>query len=752
MRTLLILFLLAAGIISYAATPEKTIYAHYMGCFPVGYGATESHRQDMAKTFKHDSKNYLDAMGGRIVNWPLAPQDQLLTPEKSAELEIKRAMRGGIDGFAIDAWAGGQGAKNVLDQLFAAAERMKVPFKITICLDASCLPKNDKEPGNNIQAYADAVKYVLDRHGSSPNLARRDGKPMIVGYHSRSIYRTANIKDLPEGPEKWEHTAKAYREVEKLVGQPLFFHFCIDAFFHDAPKQSPDMIVKVAEWAGKNFGAVGGFLGNGWEIQGKDVATAVKAGGAEWSQPMWFQYNNKAGDLLVGNGLDILRRNWENARQTDSTLLQFVTWNDYGEDTVLAPGYSTGYTILELNRYFVDWWKQGKEPLPQEDSIHLIFRRHVNGASSYPFQMRRSAQGVLEVVTVLKAPAEVSVPGNNVKYQAPAGMFFKQLPLQIGEVKAEIIRAGKQVLSATAPELITDKPFREDNSMVCFSSDFDAQWRIDFGDTQPFYYSEYGDLDKDRLPNWFEMYWFGKFPDFKTATVAKPDDSPAKDGLTNLQKYVSQHNPLQAEAKYHVGQIWDIDSVHKRGVSFNPDIDDNGNPVWYYLYKHGERGQTRHDGDYQLCPHNGQKIQYAGEMAHLSPYKDEKYKYIHGWISRFKAEDGHWQMILRPRVQAIIVLGWKSPVDGVVDIHAKIAPVKGQDGVTLDIALGKESLFKQVYEVGKGGEIDLPGISVKKGEFIYFVADEMPGFDASSLVMDELQLKLVKLGGQRPQN
>ncbi len=745
MKRLLTLSLLATGMLLHAE-PEKTIYAHYMGCFPAGYGAVESHRLEMAKSLRHDSKNYLDALGGRIVNWPLTPPGQLLTPEQSAELEIKRAIRGGIDGFAIDAWAGGQGAQRVLDQLFAAAERMKVPFKITICLDASCLPKNDKEPGNNIQAYADAVKYVLDRHGSSPNLARRDGKPLIVGYHSRGIYHPESIRNMPEGPEKWDRIAQAYREVEKLAGQPLFFHFCIDAFFHNAPRQNPEAIIKVAEWAGKNFGAVGGFLGNDWAGKAGEVAASVKAGGAEWSQPLWFQYNNKAGDLLVGNGLDILRGNWEKARQSGTTMLQFVTWNDYGEDTILAPGYSTGYTILEMNRYFVDWWKHGRAPVPQEDKIHLIFRRYVNGATSYPFQMRRNAPGVLEVVTLLKAPAEVSIPGNKVKYQAPAGLFFKQLPLQAGEVTATLSRDGSQILSVTAPELITDSPFREDNSMVCYSSDFDAQWQTDFGSTPPFYYSENGDIDHDGLPNWFEMYWFGKFPDLRTAAVAKPDDTPANDGVTNLQKYRNRRNPLQPEVKYQAGQVWDMNEIPQRGVSFNPDTDSNGSPVWYYLYKHGERGQTPHDGDYLPCPHNGQKIPYTGgEMVHLSPYKDPKYQYIHGWISRAKAADGHWQLILRPRVQSMIILGWKSPVDGVVDIQAKVAPVKGQDGITLDITKGRESLFKQVYDVGNGGDVNRSGISVKKGEFIYFVADEMPGFDASSLVIDSLQLKLVKL-------
>ncbi|MBM4030805.1 MAG: hypothetical protein FJ291_03370 [Planctomycetes bacterium] len=40
-------------------------------------------------------------------------------------------------------------------------------------------------------------------------------------------------------------------------------------------------------------------------------------------------------------------------------------------------------------------------------------------------------------------------------------------------------------------------------------------WRV-------FVYSEYGDADRDGLPNWFEMYWFGKWGDLRTATVADP--------------------------------------------------------------------------------------------------------------------------------------------------------------------------------------------------------------------------------------
>ena len=45
-------------------------------------------------------------------------------------------MRAGIDGFAIDAWAGGDNAEKVFSALIKVAEEKDYPFEITICLDA----------------------------------------------------------------------------------------------------------------------------------------------------------------------------------------------------------------------------------------------------------------------------------------------------------------------------------------------------------------------------------------------------------------------------------------------------------------------------------------------------------------------------------------------------------------------------------------------------------------------------------------
>lgn len=726
-----------------AEEPPKTIFAHYMGCYPAGYGPTEVHWQNQATEMKHDSTNYLAANGGRIVNWPLVPQNRRLTPGQDAELEIRRAIRGGIDGFAVDAWAGRDQAKAVLDELFAAAERIGKPFALTVCLDPACHEKRDT--GNHIDTYTETIRWLLERHGQSPYLARRDGKPLIFGYGSNGIIFDPAFRALPETPEKWAQIANAYKQVEKNVGQPLFFHFCFD----NLGSKPPEIRQQAAAWAGKEFGAVGGFLGNGWDEDEATIA-AIKAGGAEWSQPLFFQYNNKSGSLMVEPGTDKLRKAWKKARDTDSTLLQFVTWNDYGEDTVLAPGYSTNYTILSLNRYLSDWWKQGHEPQVDKDQLHLIFRRSINGAETFPFHTRRKADGVLEIASILTSPGRITVPGYNLSYDAPAGLSVRQVPLQTGEVSATLSRDGQDVLSVTAPEKVTDHPFREDNSMVCFSSNFMDEWRTDFGDTPPLLYSEYGDIDGDGLPNWFEMYYFGKFPDLSTATAAKPGDDPDGDGRTNLEELQDRTNPLVPERPYEPGYVWDMSSIIENGLSFNPDRDSHERDVWFYFYKHGDAGKIAHDGRYTRMPSSWQDVPYAGKMAHLSPPQDPEgtpYKYLHGWIAHKKTPEDRWQMIMRPRANAAVIVGWKSPVNGKVSVSLDVAEVNGADPLILELGRNEETtpLHTESIPPGQTAQITAGSIEVKKGDFIYLVADAKPRSDSPSTMVENLRIQLESL-------
>lgn len=559
--------IMTVGILSHAADgPEKTIYAHYMACYPVAAAATAHHRANDAHKIRHDGAGQFDAIGDRWRNWPLVPDGMRLSLEESADLEIRRALRGGIDGFSIDAWAGGDSAKQFLDTLFKVAEAKDYPFKITICLDAGVHDNN---------GLAEAIKYLLDRHGSSPKLARRNGKPLIFGYLSSFIgfrYGAEMLKQQPEfvgvdvkelaknpklrlEPAGWQIMADGLLQLQKKVGSDIYFHYCMSAFFHQVPNNTwnQDDIVRAAGFMGARFGAVGEFLGGG--ATHDKMAAAVKAAGAEWSEPMYFQYENiNWGGNRIGKGLDILRDRWKHARDNNSTLIQFVTWNDYTENTCLAPAYETRYTILDLNAYFVQWWKTVKEPASDHDKVYLIYRKYPHGAKIYPFKPKQpDAETVLEVLTILTKPATIRLPGRDAEWEAPAGMSWKQFPATPGPVVAELVRSNwlflpKVELRLESPEPITDHPYREQNGMTCFSTEFRRNWQADFGDAKPLLHGEYADDDGDGLPNWFEMYRFGKFLDYSTATVADPNADPDGDGKTNLQEYLDRTDPTRAPA------------------------------------------------------------------------------------------------------------------------------------------------------------------------------------------------------------
>lgn len=544
-------------------THPKKIFAHFMACYPVAAAATGWHRANDPQTTKYDGTGQFDAIGDRWRNWPLVPDNTNLTLEESADLEIRRALRAGIDGFSIDAWAGGEGAKQFFDMLFTVAEKHNYPFEITICLD-----------NENVTA----IKYMLEKHGNSPKLARRDGKPLIFGYLSifPSFGNAANLaKDLPawqalaarDGenfwkspelrttPAGWELLAKGYQQIEKEVGTPLYLHYCIGAFFHQVDGQyvKPGMLTDAAAYLATQFPAIGAFTEAGPESDA--IADAVKAKGAEWCQPMIYQYENIGwGGNRNGNGADILRNNWVAARKHDSTLIQFVTWNDYTENTHLAPAYDTRYSILDLNARFINWWKTGKAPTSDHDVVYLIYRKYPKGAKLFPFKPKQpDTGGMLEVLTILPKPATIRLPGRNAEYKAPKGMYYQQFPLTAGPVIAEVVRKTslfghqKVAVHLESPEPITERPFREQNGMVCFSTEEQRQWTADFGATPMVIASEYADADNDGLPNWFEMYYFGKFLDWSTATVADPNADPDGDGKTNLREYLAQTDPTKAD-------------------------------------------------------------------------------------------------------------------------------------------------------------------------------------------------------------
>ena len=726
LRTLLFAVALAATCAAAAAPQEaasrpKEVYAHYMACWPAVSGALPYAMGKMADDLSAE-KDYCDLVGGRIVNWPLAPQHRAFTPDECAELEIRRAMRAGLDGFAIDAWAGGDGAKATLERLLAAAERLRAPFKLTICLDPSCHPK-DKP---TVEAFAESVRWWLG-HRDSPNFAMRDGLPLIFGYSSGGIVPYAERSDPLPIEERLAHIAAGWARFRELVGEPVFLHGCLENML---PFNRDDWSREdFGEWAGGVFDAVGGFLGADGGRWGVDprIRAGVARTRAEWSQPLWWQYDNKLGGIHSDAGTDALRRNWEAARESGSTLLQFVTWNDYGEETVLAPAYGTSYTLTRLNRHFALWWKEGKEPKPEQDELHVVFRKAPDAAwlaGTWPCGARSAkAPCVLEVVALLRKPGRVGVPGYG-EWDAPAGFSFRQWEAKPGAVSARLYRRSwftpwREVLRLDCPERVTDAPWREDFTQAAYGTNFDAEWAEDFGAGEPpLRWGDYGDIDGDGLPNWFEMLFFGRYPFLDTAAAADPAADPDGDGATNLDEFLRRTDPTRPdpEPRYEPGFAWRLADLAAAPALFNPSRDSRGAPVWRFEWRFGPAREIdlADSAGWNPCRDGGGATK---RRAAFSPPRHPEFGYGAGFAFR---DDGALET--GGRHGCALALAWVSPVAGAVEIVAEAFASEGHGFILPTILNGGETVAQG--RIGSGETATLRAtLDVAPGDTIRYVAD-----------------------------
>ena len=597
----------------------KKVFAHYMGCYPAGTGVTSLYLFEAGAAMLHESKDPVAAIGGRFRNFPLVWQEPglmkgknggwPLTAEESADLEIRRAMRIGIDGFAVDAWAGGNDAIRSFETLIKVAAEKNYPFEITICLD-------NADP-------VTTVRWLLENFGKNPKLARRDGQPMVFDYGSRfkvqetleaelderipQSEREAAVNRMRTTELGWHLMGQTFRKWEELIGEPVYFSFDLCWFFLKGPDVKPDMYARSAAAIARHVPLLWSFGTYGFNGNTEEISKAVRDAGAEWGGATAYHqkenYCYGAGfEVFMPQGTEWLFWNWNDLRRDQATCLQLVTWNDYTENTNIGPAYNTRYGIYELTGHQIQKWRTGKEPVSDHDQVYVIYPKYPKNAKIWPFR-GQGGNRAIEIKTILTAPATIRLPGRNIEYEAKAGMDwisddwknkdwnkesqairakdgfcraqgFRQFPVTPGPVIVEVVRESKVVLRVESPEPITDRPFRQDCGAVCWSSEEERNWKADFGDRPMFVYSEYGDADKDGLPNWFEMYWFSKERGFKpavsddpaelldgpkqhpvtrwldlsTQTRVDPKADPDGDGKSNLQEYLDKTDPTARPA------------------------------------------------------------------------------------------------------------------------------------------------------------------------------------------------------------
>ena len=167
-----------------------------------------------------------------------------------------------------------------------------------------------------------------------------------------------------------------------------------------------------------------------------------------------------------------LRRTWAIAIASKAEMVHIPTWNDYAEGSQINPSDKMGWAPLDINSYYLTWYKTGEAPRIVRDAVYVSNRLHLsNVAVPYPGTMKIASNVVrddAEALVFLTAPATVTVTSGtrSATCQAPAGVSTCRVALATGAVTASVVRGGVRVAAVASAVKVTASPTVQDMDYV----------------------------------------------------------------------------------------------------------------------------------------------------------------------------------------------------------------------------------------------------------------------------------------------
>lgn len=430
----------------------KKVFAYYF-IYGSGYDSRDPGLAWYTKTVRNPSGNKKPdrkGAGTELLYRPLPrpPMAGKLTKDEEMALarqeEIKLAIQQGLDGFLVDFWMvphpkNGQAyfSKNSFLLLDGAA-KLDPTFKIVPAVYC-----NTQKNGANGEADADVdpieyansdtVKRIL-KHPATFRLP--DGRAVF------SMWLTEK-----HTPEWWK---KVIAECQKngtpiaLLGQfntmgrlKDFAPICY-AMAHWGPRKPGqfDWVKKIKELGSKPV----------FPIVEQDIRTRGCA--------LWEAENS-----------GLLRDLWTQAINDGADWAFIYSWSDFSEQA-MQPSTCLGFAPYDLNSYFSQWFKTGKQPEITKDVLYYFHRQQHTEAQQLKGDKWKFNQGAaknnIELVAFLEKPGrlEMNIAGKVYFKDAPAGITAITAPLPQDKSfvpEFSLIRNGKMILSGKSRYPVLDK-------------------------------------------------------------------------------------------------------------------------------------------------------------------------------------------------------------------------------------------------------------------------------------------------------
>jgi glycosyl hydrolase family 71 len=363
------------------------------------------------------------------------------TPE-AYEKDIRLAQKMGLDGFVLNigGWRLNPAYKDRIAAMFAAAKDLSTNFKLFISADMCC--------GLN----ADDILDMMRLYGSGPNYFRQAGRPVLSTYSGESKGREFWQKDVLEPLDKRglkPFFVPAFYAVTQF-GLPsdevAFWGSIVDGLFYFGPARTP-------------FGARSVVETN------LSYARALKAANklflAGYYPFYWGSEQTNSGrryyEYEGGKGT---AAQWESIiKEQDPSWVEITTWNDFAESYLVAPEddqtglYKPHTAFMELNRYYIAWFKTGVQPEITKDAVFYFYRTHPMDlrATDDPLgpvtELHGNVKDEIYVTVALTAPAALRIDSGDSQTTFPLDKGISQVsvPFHVGPQQFRLSRHSQLV-------------------------------------------------------------------------------------------------------------------------------------------------------------------------------------------------------------------------------------------------------------------------------------------------------------------
>lgn len=510
---------------------EKRVIAHYMTSMLYFDGGESEPTYDLRSHYRLDGPS--GAIGGFNQAFPIMDfRGPGKSMDEAAEFELRAAKTLGIDGFQFyyPLRASEKQLKDwtrIIEAFFRVAERTGINFKLTLCLSLADAPLTEAQ---KIEKWGRGWKKLLaHREWDDIWLKTPDGRIITYLWSGAGFSdRVSGAPALIENPALVAADAEAYERLAAACGiRAAYIYHMRWWMLKNADVVDQLLGFYPAFWSflpmNSRFGAEWDAFADQCAVHGRAYSETIcedfytsKLYRKEGKQ---FARISKLSDALelgvdgmwrrvfVSDLSGELRSSMERAMRVDSPLLSVSTWNDYPEGHQICPDVNKNFSFATLLQYFSNIWK-GTPERNVRDIGWVFYKKYPSNVhpSLADFEIRHveevplSKEDFIEAVVALQSPAQVFLNGKDLG-ELQAGLSIRRIPIEAGPVRLKAVRGDKVVFEFTAPQWITDHPYRTDRATVGYSSEYAALWRKIFGDKIPVSACEYAE-DEKGVPNW----------------------------------------------------------------------------------------------------------------------------------------------------------------------------------------------------------------------------------------------------------